>query len=106
MKAWVYVLIAAGMSICAANAETPREAYEACLSAGFEKFKDLCEPADLIARTIGFECNPQLLELISSLPPLQTTDKVTLAHKHKLDKEEETIAHVLEYRLQHPCRIN
>ncbi|MDX8521132.1 hypothetical protein [Mesorhizobium dulcispinae] len=89
-----------------ASAQTPREAYEGCLSTGFDKFKDLCEPADLVARTIAFECNPQLLDLIRSLPHFETTDKVTLAQKHKLDKEEEIIAHVLEYRLQHPCRVN
>ncbi|PBC11301.1 hypothetical protein [Mesorhizobium sp. WSM3859] len=104
MRASFVSLLFIAMSIGGANADATRDAYEACLDAGFQKFKDLCEPADLVARTVAFECNPQLYDLIRSMPRFETTDKVTLAQK--LDKEEEIIAHVLEYRLQHPCRIN
>ncbi|RWA62143.1 hypothetical protein [Mesorhizobium sp.] len=103
MKA-AFGLIAMTASISAAFADdmSKRDAFESCLGAGVEKFKDLCEPADLAARAILFECKQQLIALVISLPP--GSDKVALAEKHRLDKTEEVLSRLLEYRLQHPCR--
>lgn len=104
IRAALYLSIVGMVSVDAANAETPKEAYEGCLSAGTAKFTDLCEPADLVARAIVFECNPQLLTMMLSLPPFKTFDKVDVAEKLRRQKAEEIMTHLLEYRLQHPCR--
>lgn len=65
-------------TVCAAGAETTkREAFEGCLGAGIDKFKDLCEPADLVARAILFECKPQLYD--RSCPGLRCRRRWMLA---------------------------
>ena len=82
MKAVAFSLLAVAATISADFADTSkRDAFEGCLSAGIAKFKNLCEPADLLARAIVFECNPQLTDLVISMPLGLSTD-----------------------RLQHPCR--
>lgn len=105
MKAAAFGLLAIAATTSAAFADTSkREAFQGCLSAGVEKFKDLCEPADQVARAILFECKTQLTDLVISLPLSPNTDKVALAEKHRLDKTEEVLSLLLEYRLQHPCK--
>ncbi|CAN7311430.1 hypothetical protein [Mesorhizobium caraganae] len=104
MKAVAFSLLAVA-TITADSADmSKRDAFEGCLSAGIAKFKDLCEPADLLARAILFECNPQLTDLVISMPLGLSTDKVALAEKHRRDKTEEVLTLLLEHRLQHPCR--
>ncbi|ESY10573.1 MULTISPECIES: hypothetical protein [unclassified Mesorhizobium] len=104
MKAMLCSLVM-GATICTAGAETTkREAFEACLGAGIDRFKGLCEPADLLARAILFECNPQLTDLLISMPLGPSNDRVALAEKHRRDKTEEVLTLLLEHRLQHPCR--
>lgn len=105
MKAVAFSLLAVASTIGADAADTSKQdAFEGCLSAGIAKFKNLCEPADLLARAIVFECNPQLVDLVISMPLGLSTDKVALAEKHRRDKTEEVLTLLLEYRLQHPCR--
>jgi hypothetical protein len=87
-----------------ADIKSSREAYDNCLIAGIVKFKDLCEPADQLAKAVAVGCNPQLIALMRSLPHMKTVDEVELAAKHRQDKTDEVMSLLLEYRLQHPCQ--
>lgn len=73
------------MSVGAASADVKpneaKESYENCLIAGMVKFKDLCEPADQVAKAVVFQCNPQLVDLMRSLPYMKSFDKVELARE-------------------------
>lgn len=107
MKAMLCLLmtVASVGPVRADTTPTKREAFDGCLAAGIDKFKDLCESADLVARAILFECKPQLYDLIISTPSMPPPlDHITMAKKHRLDKIEEVLSRLLEYRLQHPCR--
>ena len=68
-QAALYLSIAMS-PIGVANAGTPRQIYESCIAAVTEKYKDTCWRLDLMERTILFECTPQLLALLRSMPPV------------------------------------
>lgn len=88
-----YLLVVAAVSSGTAEAETPREAYDACLAATIPKFEHVCGRADLIARDIIFDCSPPLLTILRSTP---------LAD----DENQKVVADLLKFRLQHPCELN
>lgn len=92
-RAALCLLAVEAVSFGSAEAETLREAYDACLAATIPKFEHVCGRADLIARDIIFECSPQLLEILRSAP---------LAD----DENEKVVADLLQFRLQHPCEVN
>jgi hypothetical protein len=93
MRAAAYLLVIAAVSSGTAEAETPREAYDACLAATIPKFEHVCGRADLIARDIIFDCSPPLLTILRSTP---------LAD----DENQKVVADLLKFRLQHPCELN
>lgn len=88
----ICLLVVAAVSSGTAEAETLREAYDACLAATIPKFEHVCGRADLIARDVIFECSPELLAILRSIP---------LAD----DENQKVVADVLKFRLQHPCEV-
>ena len=103
MRAAVYLLVVAAISVRAATAETPKEAYESCLATAENKFKDRCQRADLVVSRIIFECSPQLLALLRSMPPSETSDEAELAKQHPMDEADEIMKYLERY--SHRCII-
>ncbi|QKC83617.1 hypothetical protein EB232_20260 [Mesorhizobium sp. NZP2077] len=67
----------------------------------------MCEPADLVARAILFECKSQPYDVIISVPSMPPPlENITMAKRNRKDKIEEVLSRLLEYRLQHPCKGN
>ena len=90
MKAAVYILVVAAISIDTATAETPKGSYEVCLAIAESKFKDLCERPALVVKRIVFECRPQLLALIRSMPPSEPSDRAELPKQSPVDEADGT----------------
>ena len=104
MRGLLGIIILVITTVGAVAEDGAQEAYDGCLSVGFDKFKGLCEPADLIGRAVVFECRPQLNTLMKALSRLDPVDRLDIADKHEREKVEEILTRELEYRLAHPCK--
>jgi len=98
-------LIIISVGTAGADVKSSREAYDTCLTEGMVKLKDLCEPADQIAKAVVVGCNPQLYSLLTSLEHfLKVSDQVKLAAQARHTEADQIMSFLLEYRLQHPCQ--
>ncbi|RRH91907.1 hypothetical protein EH240_31685 [Mesorhizobium tamadayense] len=98
MKAAIHLSVVAAMLIGTANAETPREAYEGCLAATMDRIlPTVCGREDVIAKMIIYECTPQLLTLVQSMPPPKTLERAALPEITPLDETD----HITSYLMKH-----
>lgn len=100
--------VIAAMSVGSAHAETPKEAYEACLAATMDRLllPTVCGRADVIARMIAFQCNQQLLALVGSMPSVKIVDMAGLPEMGSPDETEEIAAYLQKHWSRMACITN
>ncbi|BCG92281.1 hypothetical protein [Mesorhizobium sp. 131-2-1] len=103
-RAALCLLIVGAVSVGAAKAETPREAYEACLAATMARLLPTsCARNDVMAKMIIFACSPQLLSLVQSMPSATTLERAALPEMSSPDETDEIIAYLAR---NWTCRMN
>ena len=90
-----------------AHDETPKESYETCLAATMDRLlPTVCGRADVIARTIVFQCNQQLLALVGSKPSVKIVDMAGLPEVGSPDETEEIAAYLQKHWSRTACITN